>query len=373
MNDGERIVWFTVTSYYPSRGGVQEIVKYEAEGLVKKGYKVNVLTTKGDDLPETETHNGVNIHRTQLSGIRNILHASLSLTQKYATVIVVCPDNTFNTKIVKEIEAFDCKKIAYFHGMHFPKFSINILDDVLIFLKKIKWVVYYNWLFKKISNYSYIVHLHELDEGYLFCKKKYPHNTVVIHNFIDDNEFNQVNDSFLNIKKDNEILYIANFCRHKNQKRLLNIYYKYIQKDIILILIGSKRNKYYDECIALNKELERKYGEKNVKIIAGISRNEIIELYYRAKVFVMTSRHEFFPVVFLECMRSKLPFISSDVGVARYLPGGVIAKTDEDFSYWIQKILNFDYYAKLGELGYEYYCNECSGKLMVDILAKLIN
>ena len=54
---------FTVATYYPKTDGVQLVTQYQAEGLVKKGHKVTVITSKLKSSPDYEVHNGVEIVR----------------------------------------------------------------------------------------------------------------------------------------------------------------------------------------------------------------------------------------------------------------------------------------------------------------------
>ena len=51
--------------YHPYISGLSILAKMQAEGLVRRGYEVTVLTTKHDDmLPEQECINGVKIVRS---------------------------------------------------------------------------------------------------------------------------------------------------------------------------------------------------------------------------------------------------------------------------------------------------------------------
>ena len=58
-------ILFTVHTYYPNKDGVQFVTEYLAEGLVKRGHQVDVLTYMYPDRTtvKSETHNGVNIIR----------------------------------------------------------------------------------------------------------------------------------------------------------------------------------------------------------------------------------------------------------------------------------------------------------------------
>ena len=56
---------FTVNTYMPKRDGVQFVTKYLAEGLVKKGHSVDLITRQCKELTEVddEVINGVHVIR----------------------------------------------------------------------------------------------------------------------------------------------------------------------------------------------------------------------------------------------------------------------------------------------------------------------
>ena len=56
----------TVEFYYPSKGGIQEVVKQVSERLVKYGHNVTVATTKLADR-KLKVINGVNIKEFEIS------------------------------------------------------------------------------------------------------------------------------------------------------------------------------------------------------------------------------------------------------------------------------------------------------------------
>ena len=87
----------------------------------------------------------------------------------------------------------------------------------------------------------------------------------------------------------------------------------------------------------------------------GVPRNEIATYVNKSSLYIMNSRWEVFPISLIESMASGTPFISSDVGVARFLAGGVIANSIEEMEYWIDLFSdNPDLMSKLGKVGKEY-------------------
>ena len=58
---------FTVLTYYPRKDGVQNVTKYLAEGLVKLGHDVTIITSNYRlNAEDKEIYNGVNSERINL-------------------------------------------------------------------------------------------------------------------------------------------------------------------------------------------------------------------------------------------------------------------------------------------------------------------
>ena len=54
-------------------------------------------------------------------------------------------------------------------------------------------------------------------------------------------------------------------------------------------------------------------------------------------------------------MAAEIPFISTDVGCVKYLPGGVIVENEDEMAYWLSLLAkNEDTRNLLGNVGREY-------------------
>ena len=108
--------------------------------------------------------------------------------------------------------------------------------------------------------------------------------------------------------------------------------------------------------------LETRYEEykhkNNIKkdrvhILYNIPRKDISTYVKKSKIYFMTSKWEAFPISLVECMASKVPFISTNVGIIRYLPGGVVCETNDDFIFWLNEFTkNEEKRKEYGNLGY---------------------
>ena len=76
-------ILIAVKNYWPSSGGVQSVTKYMAEGLVKKGHQVSVLTRMEPNTPIEEEYNDVKIFRVKQTSIFKFNFGDKALFQNY--------------------------------------------------------------------------------------------------------------------------------------------------------------------------------------------------------------------------------------------------------------------------------------------------
>ena len=140
----------------------------------------------------------------------------------------------------------------------------------------------------------------------------------------------------------------------EEQKEYYESIYKYL-KDFGFIFIGSQKNDYCKKLISLNEKLKGKKENHNVEILYGVPREKISEYTKNAYACVISSNYEYYPITIVESLAAGNPFISTDVGIVRFLPGGVIANTQQEISYWMEFLgQNQEYATELGEAGRNY-------------------
>ncbi len=372
-------VVITVNTYYPLKDGVQFVTQYHAENLVKKGYEVIVFTTNHGNESE-QIHNGVKIFRfnvvnkhTIYSGEKQEYLQKLENELKNADVLInVCTQHPLTDWCFSIFDSINCKKILYMHGMYDKSFSskmiFNISDLSHKIWNNIRWGIYYKKYKNIFKKYNKIVQLHKFDTGYIYFKKKYNIESFIIENAVDD--------SFFDFSKEKEdyAISVANYMPRKNQEFLLRSFYKTnVGKDFKLILIGSKDNDYYHKIVSLKKKLEKEYGYKNVEILYDVDRSETINLIKKASIYLLGSKWEAFPISIIEAMAAKIPYISTDVGIVKYLPGGVIVKAEEEMAYWIETLSSDKKLCEcIGSAGNQYAVNHMMIEKKVNDLETII-
>ena len=101
-------------------------------------------------------------------------------------------------------------------------------------------------------------------------------------------------------------------------------------------------------------KLDTNYGFRDVEIISDINREETVKWIKRSKIYLLTSLSEKFPVSLLEGMAAKCPFVSTDVGIVKYLPGGIIAKNNKELIEGLNFFSKEKNYEKYSRKAYDF-------------------
>lgn len=356
-------ITLTVATYWPRLDGVQMVTQYHAEELAKKGHEVTVITSKVKDFPDSEIHNGVRIERMDVYnkgywhvGNRKVYEERLIKAGETNDVLVtVCLQSYAADWALGVMDKIKCRKVLYMHGM--PDFKLHKQDCTSVYgtcktiFRNLRWGLFYKSHWKKIMKYDAVVHLFKNDNSYSYFKKNGFKNNIVIENSCEDIFFEKANET------KPYFLYVGNYCQRKNQIKALELFYESEKlKDFGLILIGGTENAYCKLLKKRNEQLSNLHGKRNVEILHDQNRDSIIDYTKSAYASIMTSTFEYYPIVLVESMAAGVPFISSNVGIVRMLPGGVICNTSKDFMYWMEMLAeNRHIRDTLGKVGKEYY------------------
>lgn len=371
----------TVNTYYPLKDGVQMVTEYHAENLIKRGHDVIVFTPNYGNKSE-EIYNGVRIIRVKATTKHTLYYGEreeyiklLINEVKDADVLVnVCTQNPFTDWCLNILKKIKCKKILYMHGMHDFRWNINTFSSINDLAHKIwnniRWGIYYKTLKNKLYLYDEIIQLHRFDYAYEFFKNKYNINCRVIENAADDIFFQNENKKITN----DYAVCVANYIPRKNQEFVLKSFYKAnIDKDFGLVLVGSNNSEYYKKLLKINNKLKAKYGKRNVRILCDLSRKDTIEYIKNAKVYLLGSKWEAFPISIVEAMAAGIPFISTNVGCVRNMPGGITVNNESEMAYWLELFYKNDmirdYYGKIGN---KYAIERMSIEKKVNELEKIL-
>lgn len=374
MSEQKRRVMILVATYYPLQDGVQFVTQYIAEGLAPK-FEVAVVTSLYNGLEKRSEKNGVSIERYR--AVRNPYTMKfvgekrriLKRIRDYKPdiLIAVCVQTWCYDWIKKRLDRLPGKKILYTHGcsclgVYSPgkllrkfHFRRQIIADVLEIYIEWYWKQYQKHLFSEMGRFDRIIYLHENDKLLLLARKNGLRNEYILENAVDDVFFEQK--TFMRQKKDNvTFINVSSYNENKNQKMILQAFYKADIPGSTLILIGSQPTSYYQELVELNRKL-REEGEHcgNIEILCGISRQQVIEKYWEADVYVSGSGVEVMSISLCESAAAGKTILSTDVGHATLIPGVLLYEGEEGCMKAMQNIaLQTEERVKRGKKSYEY-------------------
>lgn len=365
-------------SYYPDTNGVQQVTQYEAEGLKRLGHNIWVVTNGLEQYASEEVYNGVVIERVRaktdwmlhFGEKKKYLTLVKALAKKMDVVMCVCPQGWATDWVLSIVEELPCASVMMVHGIHDFRWS-NFKDRSLYGLVRkvwgdIRWRPYFfrNW--KNIKKFDEVIQLHEQDFATKYFAKHGIRKQEVLYNAVDDDfiEFNG--------EKIDQIINVGTYSPRKNQLACLQAFYQASLTGWKLVLIGSRKNKYYKKLLKEQEKLEHKFGKRDVEIRVCVTRSETIRYICESKIYLLTSVSEMFPVSLIEGMAAGCAWISTDVGIDRYLPGGVICDRPSQIAKKLEEISSLDAWKVLGEKGRVFARENCQKELQIKRLEAIL-
>ncbi|MDQ7818384.1 MAG: glycosyltransferase family 4 protein [Melioribacteraceae bacterium] len=331
-------ILITAESYLPIICGVQEVIQNISEGLLSRGHHVTIATSYNAERNSSE-FNGVKVEQFQISG--KWIKGFIGEIKKYQDYLL---DSDYD--IILNYAA-----TCWSSDLVFP--LLSKIKSLKIFipcgystLYNWKWKPYYWILPSVLRKYDHIIyHCGNYRDKPFGDKYKINHCTV-IPNGISAKAFTLDRTGFkttYGIEQKQMFLCVSNYGEGKNQEFVINAFQKAGIKNSILVLIGSQFNKYSDYL----KNTLIGEGEYNpIVLLEKIPREKIISALFDAELFLFGSQIEYFPLVILEAMAAGTPFISTDVGCVKNLPGGLIVNSVEEMAAKINLLISNN---KLGE------------------------
>lgn len=367
-------------TYYPAVDGVQNVTEYQAEGLAALGHEVTVLTgwPEGKSVPETETYKGVKIirfhaytdnmiHHGDKKAYQNLL---MEYSKKVDVIMTVCPESWCTDWAIPLAGKLDCAMVMMTHGIHNLRWKGFRDKSAYGLLRKVygdlRWPQFFwrNW--KNIKKYDAIIQLHEKDFATQYFAKHGVQGQHVLYNAVDDAFFES------DVPKEKQIVNVGTYCKNKNQMKALEAFYAADLPGYKLVLIGSQPNGYYQQLKARAAELDAEHGHKEVEILAGIPRAQTIQRVKQSEIYLLTSISEMFPVSLIEGMAAGCAWVSTDVGIDRYLPGGLIADTPADIAAALEQLSVPEKNADFAAASREFASRNCRRKEQVASLEKIL-
>jgi len=381
-------ILFLSENYFPNVSGVPVVVKYLAEGLQGLGHNVTIATSCYGNTPREEIIGGVKIYRFNLhknhfdfySGeIENYIQFVLGF--QCDVIIMECLQCVVTDTLLPHLHKIKAKKILHVHGISGLRLKPFEKKSDLLHSAANTWHwLHSQWSFHRylpryIRQFDKILCLSEVDDTIPYCKR-FNIKAEILPNAVEDT-FTLLSQPVEqpDIKELSKpyFLSVAYYNQIKNQVQILEEFYKSELNDYAMVFIGPEKTEYYHKVLAANKDFEKKYGSRTVLLLTNVDRKFIPDIIGNAKLYLVGSTIEQFSIAMIETMAKGVPFISTNVGNARMLPGGIVVDDISEMSKQMRRLLqNTELYQTLSSKGRQYVCNNCVRSKVIQQLADFI-
>lgn len=346
----------TVQLYHPRLGGSEEVVRQLSERLVMRGHEVTVATAFLPDRPFTEW-NGVKIKSFHIAG-----HAVSGIQGEAQAYIDFLRHN-------------DCDVMMNYAAQIWSSDLAFALLDTLPFKKVFvpcgysalyhpAFTRYFAELPGYLRKYDKLVHLSPNYRDIQFSRANGLQNYVIIPNAAAEEEFLTPAIGFrerYGIRTRHMILCVANHYQAKGHDRVIQWFKALNRSDVTLVIIGQKVDgECYAQCLAGAQ------GRADIRLLTDVPRAWVVSAYKEADLFLFGSAIECFPLVILETMAARTPFVATEAGNIGELPGGVVCPPERAVEH-VQRLLDDDAQRKdLGEIGHREWLARYTWEKVVD-------
>lgn len=381
-------ILFVSQDYIPNLSGVPIVVKYLAEGLAEKGHQITVVTSCYRNCTGYEVINNVSIFRfdlkkTHFDTYKGKIKEYVNFIINFNCDVIVfeCATCVTTDVLLPYLDKIKGKKILHSHGLSGLLLKpFNLKHSVVSTVANTYhwlWCQYYfsNILPKYLKKFDLTICLSEVDNTLQYCRS---HNCPVqiLENAADDiffKERDRLHFKEIVLLGLPYFLSVANYTHIKNQKGILEEYYKSNRDDYAMVFIGLEKTDYYNELLKYNNQLEKKYGHRAILFLTNIERKYIPNIVENSTLYLVGSTWEMYSISIIEAMTKGVPFISTNVGNAFILPGGITVDKLTDMNHAINSLVNNSkLYKNLSTQGKKYALDNCKRSKIVDKFENLI-
>ncbi len=328
----------TVEVFYPPEGGMQKVVREISERLAKKG-NIVTIASRYDSRIKYPTKNNIVIEQFKISGnlvrgykgqTKEIKRYQNFLKNSYFDIITNfavqqwATDLTF--PLLKQLKAKKVLVPTGFSGLYLPEYQ-KYFTNMKDWMKKYDMNVFLSNNYRDIN----------------FARTNRIKNRIIIPNGASEKEF--LSKRYVDIRKRSNIpqnnLLLLNVSSHtklKGHAEAIRIFSQARITNTTFLIVGNKTSKgCFYSCLLRSKLFNispRRYFDKKKIILTLLDRKEIIGAYKQADLFLFPSNIECSPIVLFECMASKTPFLTTDVGnaqeIIKWSNSGILLPTTKD-------------------------------------------
>lgn len=323
----------TVAEYHPAVGGMQEVVRQISERLAALGHDVTVATSKAKGRENCRL-NGVSIAQfgikgSAVSGFKGETrsYTDFLLGSQFDVVTNFAAQQWATDLMLPIIGQVRGKKVLVptgFSGLYLPEYA-QYFAQMPGYLKQYDMNVFLSDEYRDID----------------FARRHEVANTVLIPNGAGADEF--LGEPALDLRRKlgipaahRLIINVGSHTGLKGHGEALAIFDAARLTDTTFLMIG---NSYWNGCgkicgcksLLLNRRRQWRQSGKRL-IVMPLTRSETVAAYREADLFLFPSQIECSPIVLFECMASRTPFLTTDVGnaaeIIRWSGGGMLLPTE---------------------------------------------
>jgi glycosyltransferase involved in cell wall biosynthesis len=341
--------------YYPSVGGVQEVMRQLGERFAEVGHEVVVATTH---LPERKSQEirGVTVKGFRVSGnlVRGMegeveRYREYVLRQEYDILMIKAAQQWTFDALIPVLDSIRRAKIFIpcgFSGLFDPRYA-DYFRDMPNWLRQFDRLIFYASDYRDIN----------------LARANGLKNLSVLPNGADEREFNVQRDPNFRSRhamRDDAfvVMTVGSFTGLKGHLELAKAFEQFgFDGPACLLLIGNKPRmpkrrlpwpwlrkllgRPFTQTEELDEILRRINATKNRRaIFADFPRPEVVQAYLNSNLFVLASKIEYSPLVLFEAAAAGLPFVSVPVGnaaeIAAWTGGGITCDARTDSSGYTQ-------------------------------------
>ena len=275
-----KIAFYTMPTINQMTGGLNIQIMNTYNSLVKKGVTVKLFDIWTDKINDFDI-----IHTFALSDISQLEFCKKA--KHFGKKIVVSTIYNFDDyKFVEKIKRFICKKFpSFFYYIYIQNRIIEMADAIIALSNKEKQSIIKRW--PNAANKVFVV------------------SNGINSMFYDSNNYTEILEKNNIILKD-YILHVGQICDNKNQ---ISVIKALENTDIPLIFIGESTQKHY--YLELQEIVKNR---PNTYLLPPCENDDklLLALYKNAKVVVLPSLHEVYPIVALEALATDNYLVMTD-------------------------------------------------------------
>jgi len=290
--------------YFPYIGGVEEHVRNISERLADKHYVEVFTTDPSGKLPKEEIINGVKVRRF-ISWAPNEAYYFSGKLKEY----LMRNSDSFDVMHAHNYHAFPALYAAQSKSRNKLVFTPHYHGTGHTFFRSLLHIPYKFFGKNIFDKADRVVCVSNYERNLVMkCFKVDEEKVVVIPNGVNLEEFRSLKKRSKNYRV---ILHVSRLEKYKGTQYLLKALPK-LDNDIVVEIVG--KGPYKESLVKLARNLG---VENRVRFFHDLPRQELLQKYADADLFVILSEHEAYGITVAEALASKTPCIVANTSALK--------------------------------------------------------